>query len=448
MLRKLLFTSTLSLCLLAVVAQPAGRFMSNKKGSLIGLHFNMADFKTPSVIKSTSLGDALKGDSWKKLSNYGYGFSASYWKGITSKIDFTLRGNVMFYDYSSIIYSRPGKTEAGFELEPSVSIRPFSDDHLFNPFLTAGLGAGIYTGNIGLYAPIGVGVQLNFNSVTYLFLQSQYHATITSKAPGSNLFYSIGFAENLTEPKQPPVVVAPPLPVVENKDRDNDGVENDKDACPDEAGLAALNGCPDKDKDGIADKADKCPDVAGSAQYNGCPAPDTDGDGIKDDVDQCPEKPGIARYNGCPVPDTDGDGLNDENDKCVSEPGPLSNEGCPDKKVEKAVNLAAKNIFFATGSARIEARSNAALNTIVKILKENPDYTASIEGHTDNTGNPDRNKALSEARARAVAAYLKAKGIEESRLTAIGYGQEVEIASNETAAGRAQNRRVEIKVGN
>ncbi len=449
MIRKSLMAALLLIFAAAVSAQkPADRFASPKKGSLIGLHFNMIDFTTPKVIKATSLNNALKGDSWKRLSNYGYGFSAAYWKGITSKIDFTMKGNLSFYDYSSIIYNVPGRTEVGFELEPSVSVRPFSDNHLVNPFLTAGLGAGIYTGNIGLYAPLGMGVQFNFNSVTYLFIQSQYHATITSKAPGSNLFYSIGFAENITEPKAPPVVVAPPLPV--KKDRDNDGIDDDKDACPDAAGSAALNGCPDKDKDGIADKDDKCPDVAGTARYSGCPVPDTDGDGVNDESDKCPATPGSARYQGCPVPDTDGDGINDDEDKCPTEVGVLINAGCPEvkKDVVDQINIAAKNILFSTGSAKIQAKSFAALNSIAKVLTENPSYQATIEGHTDNTGDPERNKTLSEARAQAVVAYLKARGIADNRLSARGFGQEVEVVSNKTAAGRAQNRRVEIKVNN
>ncbi len=453
MKQRLLLTTTLLVLVVAAIAQPAkrsDRFLSPKKSSLLGLHFNVADFETPKVIKASSFSDALKGDTWRKLSNYAYGFSLSYWKGITNKIDFTLKGNVSFYDYASIIYNNPGRTEIGLELEPSISIRPFSDDHLVNPFLTAGVGGGLYTGNLGLYAPLGAGVQFNFNSITYLFLQAQYHATITKKAPSDNLFYSIGFAENISEKKEAPVVT-PPLPVVvEKKDRDNDGIEDDKDACPDAAGTAALNGCPDKDKDGIADKDDKCPDVAGTAKYNGCPVPDSDGDGINDENDKCPSVAGLARYNGCPIPDTDGDGVNDEEDKCLTVPGVASNAGCPEIKPEviEKINVAAKNIFFTTGSAKIQAKSFAALNSIAKVLQDNPTYMADIEGHTDNTGNADRNKALSQARAEAVVAYLKKKGVDESRLSATGFGQEVEIASNKTAAGRAKNRRVEMKVRN
>ena len=167
---------------------------------------------------------------------------------------------------------------------------------------------------------------------------------------------------------------------------------DDVDACPDVAGPAALNGCPDRDGDGIADKDDKCPDVAGLAKYNGCPIPDTDKDGINDEEDKCPTVPGVARYQGCPIPDTDNDGVNDEEDKCPNEPGPASNFGCPEIKQEiiEKVNLAAKNIFFATGSAKLLAKSYPSLNNVVKILTENPTYKVDIAGHTDTTGTHDK----------------------------------------------------------
>lgn len=84
-------------------------------------------------------------------------------------------------------------------------------------------------------------------------------------------------------------------------DRDNDGILDADDKCPDVAGLAALQGCPDRDGDGIADGDDKCPDVAGLAKYEGCPIPDTDGDGINDEMDKCPTEKGFARYQGCPI---------------------------------------------------------------------------------------------------------------------------------------------------
>jgi outer membrane protein OmpA-like peptidoglycan-associated protein len=241
------------------------------------------------------------------------------------------------------------------------------------------------------------------------------------------------------------------VPVVEPpKDRDGDGVLDDDDKCPDVAGLASLQGCPDRDGDGITDADDKCPDVAGLARYQGCPIPDTDGDGINDEADKCPTVPGIARYQGCPIPDTDGDGVNDEEDKCINEKGPASNYGCPviDEKIIQRVNVAAKNIFFETAKSKLLAKSFPKLNDVVTILKENPTYKVQIDGHTDSQGKDEYNQGLSEERAASVKAYLESKGIDGSRISSTGYGETKPVADNNTAVGRAKNRRVEMALRN
>ena len=245
-------------------------------------------------------------------------------------------------------------------------------------------------------------------------------------------------------PPPPP----PPVPVV--TDRDGDGVLDINDRCPDVKGPASLQGCPDKDGDGIADIDDKCPEVAGLPRYQGCPIPDTDGDGINDESDKCPTVPGIARYFGCPIPDTDGDGVNDEEDKCITEKGPASNYGCPviSEEIIKRVKIAAENIFFETAKSKLLAKSFPKLNDVVSILRDNPSFKVQIDGHTDSRGSDEYNHGLSHDRAASVKAYLISKGIDESRLTSFGYGEERPIATNNTAAGMAKNRRVEMTLRN
>ena len=150
------------------------------------------------------------------------------------------------------------------------------------------------------------------------------------------------------------------------------------------------------------------------------------------------------------MPDTDRDGVNDEEDKCPNEAGPASNFGCPviEQAVIEKINLAAKNIFFNTGNAILMAKSNASLDNVVKILKDDPTYQVDISGHTDNVGDAAKNHTLSHDRANAVKAYLVSKGIDQSRVTSEGYGADKPVADNKTAAGRAQNRRVELKLRN
>lgn len=248
-------------------------------------------------------------------------------------------------------------------------------------------------------------------------------------------------------PAETPVVrVAPP------KDTDGDGVPDTIDECPTVAGLSAFKGCPDTDGDGVADKNDECPTVAGPAVLNGCP--DKDGDGVADKNDKCPDVAGPAKNNGCPYADTDGDGVTDDIDQCPTVKGTLANNGCPDPAVikkeeaQKAVEAASHNIYFQTGSANLlmNASTKGALTDVVKAMNENPDTQLVIEGHTDNVGSEAMNKKLSLKRASSVKAALLKKGLAASRVETIGYGEEQPIETNATAAGRAKNRRVVLKL--
>lgn len=234
-------------------------------------------------------------------------------------------------------------------------------------------------------------------------------------------------------------------------DRDGDGIADGTDKCPDVAGLAKYNGCPipDQDKDGINDEEDKCPAQAGLAKYQGCPIPDSDGDGLNDESDACPDKPGTAEFNGCPVPDSDGDGLNDKEDKCPTEAGPKDNEGCPvqvKQEIVEKVNYVAKNVLFRTGSDKLTNDSYSVLDELVDVMKKNPELRLTIDGYTDNTGTPQINLALSQKRADAVKKYLVQKGVDTARIKAVGHGQENPVADNSTEEGRSKNRRVEMKV--
>ena len=229
-------------------------------------------------------------------------------------------------------------------------------------------------------------------------------------------------------------------------DTDGDGIPDKDDACPQVKGLKEFNGCPDTDGDGIADKDDACPEVAGPKEFNGCP--DTDGDGIADKDDKCPDVAGPAENGGCPWPDTDGDGVLDKDDLCPEVAGPASNKGCPEPNDDdqKRLNQYAKTILFDTGKASIKFQSAEILNQIISVLKKFPNSRFRIEGHTDSTGKKQKNIELSQNRADAVKVYLIQGGIASDRLESKGYGPEKPIASNKTKKGRELNRRVEINL--
>ncbi|MBU2995771.1 OmpA family protein [Cellulophaga baltica] len=229
-------------------------------------------------------------------------------------------------------------------------------------------------------------------------------------------------------------------------DADGDGIEDSKDACPNEAGTKEMNGCPDTDGDGVADKDDACPNEAGTAALNGCP--DADGDGVADKDDACPSEAGPAANKGCPYTDKDGDTVLDKDDACPEVPGTVANKGCPEvtEEVQKQLNDYARTILFDTGKSSIKAESTSVMVDIITILKEYPNAKFTVEGHTDSVGSAKLNQSLSESRALSVKEFLVEKGIEEFRLSAVGYGEDKPIASNSTRSGRTQNRRVEINL--
>jgi len=229
-------------------------------------------------------------------------------------------------------------------------------------------------------------------------------------------------------------------------DSDSDGIMDSEDTCPYDAGLPEFNGCPDADGDGIPDKDDECPTEAGLKEFNGCP--DSDNDGIADKDDDCPNEAGPAANNGCPWPDSDGDGVLDKDDQCPDTAGTVANFGCPElpEAVKASLRDYAKKIQFNTGKTEITDEAATILANVAGIMKEYPNAKFVVEGYTDSVGREESNLKLSEGRAASVEKYLEGLGIENSRLTSKGYGEANPIADNGTRSGRAQNRRVEIKL--
>jgi outer membrane protein OmpA-like peptidoglycan-associated protein len=302
----------------------------------------------------------------------------------------------------------------------------------------------------------GVGAKVFFTEVVSLRFDARAigvpNKSSKSYSPDGEFMLSLGFTfggHDAGPPPPPPVLI---------KDSDNDGIPDDKDKCPRQAGPRENNGCPDKDTDGdgIVDRKDKCPDKAGPPEREGCPEEDKDHDGIVDEKDKCPDDPEdmdkFEDEDGCPDPDNDKDGVPDETDKCPNEPetknGYQDEDGCPDEvpaPVKKFTGVV-KGINFRRNSADIKASSFPLLKEAVKVFKEYPALRVEISGHTSDEGKRDFNMKLSRKRAEAVKLFLVSAGIDETRIGTVGHGPDKPIADNETKEGKEKNRRIEFRL--
>jgi len=236
-------------------------------------------------------------------------------------------------------------------------------------------------------------------------------------------------------------------------DNDRDGVPDSRDRCPgtptgervDAAGCAL-----DSDRDTVPDSRDRCANTPVGEQVDaeGCPL-DADRDGVPDSRDRCPGTTAgePVDADGCPLPkDADGDGVTDDRDRCPNtEAGTqVDAVGCA-ILFGRGTTLVLEGVTFATGRADLSDAARAILLTVAQSLAARPGIQVEVAGHTDNTGSRAGNLRLSQARADAVREFLVRNGVPAEQLTARGYGPDQPVATNASAAGRQQNRRVELR---
>ncbi|DAB28302.1 MAG: hypothetical protein A2513_08780 [Sulfurimonas sp. RIFOXYD12_FULL_33_39] len=215
----------------------------------------------------------------------------------------------------------------------------------------------------------------------------------------------------------------------------------------------------DSDKDGVFDIMDECPNTPEGTVVNtkGCeqvvaqaiaPAatqgvcePDSDKDGVFDSKDECPNTPPevIVDRKGCEI-DCDEDGVVDSKDKCPRTPKgfKVDIDGCP--------LTATLEAHFPTNEYAVTDDIINELRTFAQFLKDNSGYKVILSGHTDSSGDEEKNKILSQNRANSIRDALVSFGVESSRLMPIGKASTQPVADNATVEGRAQNRRTEVEL--
>jgi OOP family OmpA-OmpF porin len=407
------------------------------------------------------------------------------------------------YDYATRTKGSSGPlTDISLHRFGGQALYHFFPDNIFVPYLAAGFSGITFNGdgvNSKVHGAFDYGAGAKYFITDDFALRGDVRHILYrySSTSFSNVEFTLGayiqFGAVAPVAKaippapapEPVKVAAAPVPVPPT-DSDNDGVIDSRDKCPGTPSGVAVDavGCPvDSDKDGVPDYLDKCADtpVGVAVDSNGCPI-DSDKDGVADYLDKCPATPaGVAvDAKGCPF-DSDNDGVADYLDKCPATPAgvavdavgcPLDSDKdgvpdyldkCPDTpagslidatgcvsvvKVEAAKRFCDKpaviEVSFDAGKAEVKAKYHEELDKVGSFLKEFPTSKGAIEGHTDADGGKEINQKLSQARADSVRSYIVSKfGIEESRVTAKGYGSAKPVASNKNAAGKAKNRRIE-----
>jgi len=322
--------------------------------------------------------------------------------------------------------------------------RVFRRSERFSPYLHAGVGyfrvdpAGAVPEEDGAMYSAGAGFMLDLFE-SNVALRGEWRHRLDSAMANDNMndnLFSLGL--------QIPFGAGTPRWV----DSDGDGVEDGSDNCPNTPAGAPVDawGCElDSDGDGVKDSMDRCPGTpAGvTVDANGCPN-DSDGDGVTDDKDQCPGTPAgePVDANGCEL-DDDGDGVVNRLDECPGSPAgaQVDIKGC---EIKEEIRL--EGVNFQTNSDLLLPGAESILNDAAATLKKNPSIKVEVAGHTDSDGSAEYNESLSARRAQTVHDYLADAGIAVDRMSVRGYGEAQPIADNSTAVGKAQNRRVVLRI--
>ncbi|MEO0576263.1 MAG: OmpA family protein [Pseudomonadota bacterium] len=320
----------------------------------------------------------------------------------------------------------------------------FGRDNWLSPYVLAGL-SDLYTEFEGgdddhlLAGNLGAGVMISPTDRFAFRLQYRYRSELAATRFRDNI-YSAGFQYGFGDTERT------------SGDVDADGVSDKLDQCPSTPFGASVDatGCElDSDSDGVVDRLDQCADTPANVRVDGtgCEVKlDSDKDGVADADDQCPRSPAGVRVNanGCEV-DSDGDSVVDSKDSCPNTASDVRVDirGC---EIKDVINLPGVN--FETNSDNLLAGTERVLQEAAATLRKNADLVVEVAGHTDSAGAAAYNASLSERRARTVRNFLVNEGVNAANLSVKGYGEAEPVADNTTAAGRAENRRVELRLLN
>ncbi len=187
--------------LLLLIASTTISFFANSqdkiRGCEIGISFNLYDFVTADLIRTTSLSAVLRDESWAKLGQMTPGVSVHHFKGLTKNVDFagTFSGSIINFPLPN--KPNTGVTKLLLAVDASAQIKLVGEDYWFQPYISVGAGAHKLGSYWGAFAPVGLGLNLNIFNEAKFFMNCQYRIPVTNESGNYHYFHAIGISTKL-----------------------------------------------------------------------------------------------------------------------------------------------------------------------------------------------------------------------------------------------------------
>lgn len=207
-MKKIIFIGYLCIVVLKLQAQVT----ELKKPSSLVFHTFYNDFKTAQQIKASSFRDVLKNGKWSGFREMQMGFGLNYLKGIRQTIDFVATVDGSSIDYPFKDGTTNGSSKFLLDMNAGLNVKLFNDTHAITPYLFGGIGSSYYTKKVGLYLPVGIGIQVNLFKEAFIITNIQYRFAETNKV-SDHFYYTIGIGTSIGKIKQSKPIKKEAVPI-------------------------------------------------------------------------------------------------------------------------------------------------------------------------------------------------------------------------------------------
>ncbi|MEP7253648.1 MAG: OmpA family protein [Ginsengibacter sp.] len=390
---------TLSFCLCISISSHAQIEALQKEG-IISFGASVSDYNFVKYANDSSLKYAVSNKDLVKSGKASLGIQLSYWRHLKPHIDISGNLGVDFSNFPAFFIKGDsiGQARVSVHVSGLAHFMAFNSDAKVNPFLTAGLGAGLFGSHFAFFAPVGAGLAFHFNTGGVVTLQLQWRKALTSGITSDFMFYSIGIAQGISGR------------IIKKYESHKDEIVKNAITIVKKIDVRSARPKKSSKEKGSATTANKKIDKVS-------PPNDTDGDGVPDKDDKCPGMKGSVANQGCPLPVVEGAEI-----------------------LNMSPDSATYSIHFDFDRSELQTGDFSVLNRIVEILRSDRSLNINITGHADSLGTDQKNMQVSADRAQVTLDYFRSYNVSASRIKSSYYGATRPIDK----AQQWRNRRVEI----